>query len=211
MSFPRTLLFLAAIAAGLACVGARAQGTDLSKAADPVPMVRAAVDQVVKMAFDTSNPSQRLSVRLRPVLDKYFDFDLATRFAVGIGWRQFTPDQRKRTTDLFTELIIRTYADHFKPGDASPPTFTYGAARELGSADRREVPSTLFAGGKQYSIAYRVDRSGGSWKCYDMVIEGVSMVANYRAQFVSLFQQGGAEAIIRALQKNLDTMSAPGQ
>lgn len=209
MPFPRSLFLLAAVFAGFAA-GARAQGADLSRAADPVPMVRAAVDEVIAMAFDTGPSKRPLSTRLRPILDKYFDFDLATRFAVGIGWRRFTPDQRRRTTELFSELIIRTYADHFNPGEASRPTFAYGASREL-SANRREVPSTLFAGGRQYSIAYRVDRSGGAWKCYDMVIEGVSMVANYRAQFVELFQQGGAEAIIRALQKNLDTMSAPGQ
>lgn len=174
-------------------------------AADPSAMLQGAVDEVLAIAYDDKPGTDPLPVRVRPVLTKYFSFDALTRSAVGPTWRDFTPAQQARTTELFTELVVRTYAQKFEPGDR--PKVSYAKAVEI-DATRRELPTTITYAGKNYAVSYRVRQMADSWRIYDVNIEGISLVANYRAQFDALAQKGGAAAIIAALEKNIADFSA---
>ena len=177
-----------------------------SPAADPAAQViEAAVQEVMAIVYAPAPTGQLMSVRVRPVLEKYFDFEYATRSAVGPGWRQFTPEQQAKTTQLFTDLVIRTYADRFEPG--APPAIAWG--KPVAPADkRREVPSTITYEGKQYAVSYKLRETPRGWLVYDVVAENVSMIANYRAQFDELFKKGGADAVVRSLEENLAQASA---
>lgn len=169
-------------------------------APDPQQMIRTAVDQVISTIYDAKD-DQPLYQRLRPVLEKYFDFTGATRRAIGPGWRQFTADQQKQAIDLFTTLIIRSYSDKFEP--ASRPTVTYSAVTTL-SKTRRELLSSITYAGQRYSVSYRVEQlADGHWRVYDLIIEGVSMIANYRAQLDPLYKKGGANEVLQSLEKSL--------
>jgi phospholipid transport system substrate-binding protein len=174
---------------------------------DPQTILHQAVDEVLTIAYapPVTPPADPLVNRLRPVLEKYFSFDLITRSAVGPGWNSFSPADQQRTITLFTDLVIRTYSDKFEPGDR--PKVTYGKPVEI-DATRRELPTTITYAGKNYSVSYRLRQLPAGWRIYDVNIEGVSMVANYRAQFDPLFQKGGAAAIIAALEKNLADFAA---
>jgi phospholipid transport system substrate-binding protein len=181
---------------------------DAAKSADPAQMLRAAVDEVIAIAYPaTPAPAEvSLAVRVRPTLEKYFSFDRLTSSAVGPAWKDFTPEQQKRAITLFTEIIIRSYAQKFEPGDR--PKIAYGKPVEIDAA-RRELPSTITYAGKNYSVSYRVRSLPEGWRIYDVNIEGVSMVANYRAQFDPIAQKkDGAAALIAALEKNIADFNA---
>ncbi|EIP96577.1 ABC-type transport system involved in resistance to organic solvents, auxiliary component [Opitutaceae bacterium TAV1] len=202
----RHLALLLAIPLLLACsatVRAAVAGND------PQQTLTAAVDQVLSVAYDTAS-HQPLHQRLRPVLEQYFNFERATRLAIGPGWRSFSADQQKRTIDLFATLVIRTYSDKFDPGPR--PVIAFGKAGEL-SETRREIPSTITFDGKRYAVAYRLEQAKdkNAWRIYDVIIEGVSLVANYRAQFDPLYKKGGADEVIRSLEKNLQQPVVSGQ
>lgn len=197
MIFSRFSRFSALSIVAVATVAAAAVGT--TRAADePQAMLQTAVDEVLALAYSTSGDAAALAIRVRPVLEKYFAFDLVTQRAIGPGWRQFTPEQQARVTVLFTDLVITTYAGRFTPGEK--PNIRFGAPAEL-SAKRREVPSSIVYQGNTYAVSYRLENTAAGWRIYDVIIEGVSMVANYRSQFDALFQKGGAESIIRALEE----------
>jgi phospholipid transport system substrate-binding protein len=123
-----------------------------------------------------------------------------TRRAVGPGWRQFTPAQQAKATGLFTTLIIRSYSAKFTPGEH--PVITYKAATEP-APGRVEVPTSLLYEGSHYEVIYRLENAG-SWRITDVVIEGVSLVANYRSQFDAQFKKGGADAVIAALTQSVN-------
>ena len=125
-----------------------------------------------------------------------------TRRAVGPGWRQFHAEQQKEAINLFSTLIIRTYSGKFTPGEL--PEITYKAATSP-APGRVEVSTTTSYRGSKYNVVYRLEEIDG-WRITDVVIEGVSMVANYRTQFDAEFSQGGSTAILGALRKSI---SAP--
>ncbi|MBC8040444.1 MAG: ABC transporter substrate-binding protein, partial [Opitutaceae bacterium] len=71
----------------------------------PAEMLKVAVDEVLAIAYDQTNASTPLAQRVRPLLEKNFNFEAVTRRAVGPGWRKFTPEQKARTVSLFTEVV----------------------------------------------------------------------------------------------------------
>jgi phospholipid transport system substrate-binding protein len=162
--------------------------------------LKKAVGEVVTIAAHAPD-RKTLSEQVKPVLQGILSFETMTRRAIGPGWRQFTPAQQQEATGLFTTLIIRTYTAKFTPGEL--PSVTFKAA-STPSPGRVEVPTTSSYNGSSYDVVYRLEESEG-WKITDVVIEGVSMIANYRTQFDAEFTQGGANAVIKALNHSLSS------
>ena len=168
---------------------------------DAEAFLKKSVNEVVSIAKSSPN-STALADSARPLLLKIISFDAMTRRAVGPGWRQFTAEQQKEAIRLFSTLIIRTYSGKFTPGEL--PEVTYKAATSP-TPERVEVSTTTLYKGSRYNVIYRLEEIDG-WRITDVVIEGVSMVANYRTQFDAEFKQGGADAVLGALKKSV---SAP--
>ena len=168
--------------------------------ADPVGQLRNEVDQVLALAY-SGQSSETLAERVRPLLERDFAFDLVTRQAIGPGWRQFTAGDQQKVTDLFSRLVIRIYAARVV--GTQRPAITYGKTVSL-SPDRCEIPTRVTApNGEPYAVVYRLINLSGGWRIYDVLIEGVSFVANYRAQFDDLVRRGGAAAVIKSLEAKL--------
>lgn len=160
--------------------------------------LRNSVDQVVAIAKNSPDRNA-LMEGVKPVLEKILDFDVMTRRAVGPGWRQFSPAQQHEAVRLFTTLIIRTYTAKFTPGEL--PDVTYKASSST-APGRVEIPTSSTYKGNHYDVVYRLEEQG-NWKITDVVIEGVSLVANYRTQFDAEFRKGGAPAVLSALERSL--------
>ncbi len=158
--------------------------------------LRTAVNEVLAVADKAAN-GPALATRARPILEKHISFEAMTRRAVGLGWRQFTPEQQKKATQLFTTVIIRSYTDKFTPGER--PAITYQTAVSPAQG-RVDVPTRMVYAGSRYSVTYRLEQEGG-WRITDVVIEGVSLVANYRSQLDATFKKGGAAAVISSLER----------
>ena len=173
---------------------------------DPATMLRSSVDEVLSIAY-SGRENQTLPARVRPALEKCFAFDLVTRQAMGPGWRQFSATDQKRAIDLFSELVIRTYSSRVV--GTQRPKISYGAP-VMAAADRCEIPTrvTGSSSNEPISVVYRIIRLPAGWRIYDVLIEGVSFVSNYRAQFEELIQKGGAPLVIRTLEAKLAAPAA---
>jgi phospholipid transport system substrate-binding protein len=167
----------------------------------PMSMLRSSVDEVLSVAY-SGQGNENLPARVRPLLEKSFALDLVTRQAMGPGWRQFSTTDKKRITDLFSELMLRTYSARVV--GTQRPKIAYGTPVEL-AVDRCEIPTRVITSSSNEPIAvvYRLIKLPAGWRIYDVLIEGVSFVANYRAQFDQIIQRGGAPAVIRALETKL--------
>jgi phospholipid transport system substrate-binding protein len=168
---------------------------------DPATMLHSAIDEVLSIAY-SGHGNETLAARVRPALEKCFAFDLVTRQAMGPGWRQFSANDQKRTIDLFSELMIRTYSARVV--GTQRPKIVYGTPVEL-APDRREIPIrvTTSTSNEPIAVVNRLIKLPAGWRIYDVLIEGVSFVANYRAQFDEIIKKGGAPAVIRILETKL--------
>lgn len=164
--------------------------------------LKKSVDEIVGAARQ-SKSSTDLADRVRPILLRTMSFPDMTRLAIGPGWREFPQAEREKATTLYTTLIIRTYSSRFTPGEL--PEIDFRTIRSIAPGRVEALTTTLYQGGK-YDIIYRLqDISGKGWRVTDVIIEGVSMVANYRAQFDAQFKSGGSAAVLNSLQKAVDS------
>lgn len=166
--------------------------------ADAQLRLKSAVNEVLAVA-DRAPSRNALPEQVRPVLMKHVSFETMTRRAVGVGWRSFTPDQQRRATQLFSTLIIRSYSSKFTPGEHPAITYLNAVAPAAGRVD---VPTKMVYQGSHYSVTYRMEQESG-WKITDVVIEGVSLIANYRSQLDAQFKKGGAESVLSSLTQSV--------
>jgi phospholipid transport system substrate-binding protein len=192
MRFP----ILAALSLALLALSARASTQDAEA------FLKKSVNEVVAIASKSQN-SAELAERVRPVLVRTISFPDMTRLAIGRGWREFSEAERDRATALFTTLIIRTYSSKFTPGEL--PEVAYKSVTTT-APGKVEVSSSTLYQGSRYEVVYRLnDLPDKGWRVTDVIIEGVSLVRNYRDQFDAEFKSGGVSAVLRSLEKTVNS------
>lgn len=160
--------------------------------------LHSAVDEVLDIAGRASDmPS--LITKLTPVLERNISFTIMTRRAVGPGWRDFKPAEQEKATELFTKLVIRSYCNKFTIGEHPEVKYT---STTNPAAGRVDCNTTIIYQGNRYTVVYRMEKEVG-WNVTDVVIEGVSMVANYRTQLDPVFKKGGASAVLSSLEQSV--------
>ena len=132
----------------------------------------------------------------------HFDFRIMTRAALGRYWRQASEEQKERLTREFRELLVRTYATMLL--GYSDEKIEYLPFRGK-PGDKRVIVRTRVHtsdGAPPVPINYRLYRKNGEWKVYDVVVDGVSLVSNYRGTFANEVRKGGIEGLIASLEEH---------
>lgn len=132
----------------------------------------------------------------------HVDFEEATRLAVGRGWREASPEQRKKLITEFRSMLVRTYSNTI--GSYEGQTMKVLPSRaKAGDTDATVRNQFLRPGGKPVLIDYTMRKTDAGWKIYDIVVEGVSLVLTYRSEFDAVVKQDGIDGLIKRLgQKN---------
>lgn len=149
--------------------------------------------------------------RIYELVDKivlpHFDFERMSSWVLGKYWRRATPDQRKRFVNEFRNLLVRTYAKSLSSYTNNKITYLpfRGAPGQTDVKVRTEVDQP---GGFPIPIDYDLYLKGDEWKVYDVTIDGVSLVTNYRTTFSNEIRQGGLDKLISSLANRNNQESA---
>jgi phospholipid transport system substrate-binding protein len=132
----------------------------------------------------------------------HVDFEEATRLAVGRGWKEATPEQRKKLTTEFRNMLVRTYSNAISAYEGQ--TMKVQPVRmKPGDTDVTVRNQFIRPGGKPVLVDYSMRKTEQGWKIYDIVVEGVSLVLTYRSEFDQVVKQEGIDGLIKRLsQKN---------
>jgi phospholipid transport system substrate-binding protein len=147
------------------------------------------------------NPG-RLYELIQELVIPHFDFERMSRLVIGKNWRTATPDQKKRFTEEFRTLLVRTYGTSLL--QYTDQKIRYEPFRAGTSATDATVDTTILqAGGPPIPVQYGLSLTGSEWKVYDVVIDGVSLVINYRGSFSDQIRKGGFDSLIaQVAEKN---------
>ncbi len=133
------------------------------------------------------------------VIDPHVDFNRVSALVLGKNWKRASPDQRERFRKEFRELLIRTYAAAFT--EYSSWSIRYLPLR-MKPDDRKVIVKTqiLQPGARPVAVNYRMINKKGGWKVYDIIIEGISLVTNYRTTFKNeVAKTGSLDSVIQRL------------
>lgn len=167
----------------------------------PLDQVKSAVDRVLKLVLDPElkKPENFLDrrKRIRAVADELFDWQETGRRALARHWQARTPQQRAEFSALFADLIERSYVSKIETYNGERIAYT----GETMESDVATVTTKLFSkAGTEIPIDYRLQKVNDRWRVYDVLIEGVSLVSNYRTQFNRIIQQSGYDELIKKMK-----------
>jgi phospholipid transport system substrate-binding protein len=157
--------------------------------------------EIIRTDKDLKGGDARRAVELveKHVLPN-FNFSHMTQLALGKEWRQTSAEQKRLLTDEFRKLLVRTYSKaltqyknqtvFFKPFEMKP-----------GLVDAKVRTEIRQPGAKAISLDYYVEKLDGNWKVYDIEVEGISLVTNYRETFTSEIRQSGVDGLIASLKE----------
>lgn len=168
----------------------------------PTDQVRGTVDQVIAILQDPllkmESKQKERREQLRRIIFARFDFAEMARRSLGAEWRRRTPAEQQEFVNLFTDLLQDTYIGTIESYSGDK----VGYNRELQEQDSAEVQTTLTTrGDAAYSINYRLRLVDKDWKVYDVIIENISVVNNYRSQFARVITKSSYQELVRTMKE----------
>jgi phospholipid transport system substrate-binding protein len=148
-------------------------------------------------------------IKADELLGPRVDFFRVSSLVLGKHWRRATPPQRDAFSHEFKRLLVRTYATAFLDFDTWSLRFL-PLHLEPGATEALVRTEVIHPGGPPVSVAYRVHKDDRGWKAYDVVIEGVSLVTNYRSSFAREVRRHGMDGLIRRITELNDRRERPG-
>jgi phospholipid transport system substrate-binding protein len=172
-----------------------------SRAGVAADQLRQTADKVLLILQDARLKSvdqkQARREQLRQVISARFDFTEMAKRSLGQNWRGRSADEQRRFVELFTELLERSYADQIESFNGEK--IVYG--RDTQENDDAEVDTKIVSKkAEEFAVNYRMHAVDREWKVYDVVIENISLVNNYRSQFNRVLARSSFDDLLRKLQ-----------
>ncbi len=168
--------------------------------------VRSAIDSALTVLNDPALMAREHAAerraKVRSVIEEAIDFQEITKRSLGIHWRKRTPEERREFVSLFSKLLEASYMDKIEANYDAKVLYKGESINKKGT---RGVVKTLVVTRKdtEVPIDYRMMRKDNGWVAYDIVIEGVSLVSNYRTQFNQIIQKSSYEDLVEGLKEKL--------
>jgi phospholipid transport system substrate-binding protein len=183
------------------------------RAGVPTDQVRQTADRVLSVLQDSRLKSpdkqQERRAQIRQIIGTRFDFAEMAKRSLGSNWQKINnDDDRRQFIELFTELLEKSYADQIESYNGEK--IVYG--RENVSQDQADVNTKIVTKkGEEIAINYKLRADGGDWKVYDVVIEDISIVNNFRSQFNRILANASFAELLKRLQsKSVEIKPARG-
>lgn len=161
---------------------------------------------------DWVNPATRgpLRQQVEDEVFHVFDFSEFSSRTVGPRWRTFSPDEKKRFSNAFAELLFNTYLN--KVTGYNGEQISYTGERADQSGDRVEIRTAItMKNGKKTPVFYRMLPVDGTWRVYDVIIENISLVKNYRTQFQDILNTATPDQLIERIRQKAREVAGEAQ
>ena len=173
-------------------------------AGQPLETVKANADRVLDVLRDPSlkaaSAKKIKKEKIRAIAKEMFDFTELSKRTLARNWGKLNPDQQKEFVELYQSVLEDAYADKI----LSYKDEKIGFSKEVSLSENTvEVRSTIIRKNMEIPIYYRAIQKDGGWKVYDVVIEGVSLISNYRSQFKEILANKPPESLLETLRKKV--------
>lgn len=192
------------------CLLAGAVQPSIAASPGPLGVIQAGTDKALEI-LRSSQAGKAPSLRQREaeilgIVNAYFNFDEMAKRSLGRPWKDQTPEKRQEFVALFKQLLFNTYISRVESYTGSNEKVLYDSEKIEG--DYALVKThILLQSNQNVDIEYRLRLEDGQWKVYDVVVEGISFVENYRSQFASILANDSFEGLLRKLREKVAARS----
>jgi phospholipid transport system substrate-binding protein len=178
-------------------------------AGQPTEAVKSSINEVIRILQDESLKKPERAQERRQILEKVvgqrFSYEEMSKRALGAQWQKLNDGERKEFVGLFQSFLSNSYADRIT-GYSGEQVQYLNERLEQGYA---EVRTKVVSGKTEIPLDYRMINRDGDWRVYDVVIDGVSLVNNYRGQFSKIIRESSYADLVEKLKKKSDRITSP--
>lgn len=176
--------------------------------ATPTDEVKKTVDEVVRIVADKEMKKNETKRRqaLKKAISTIFDYPEMAKRSLGKHWNSRSAAEKKQFAELFATLLENSYAGKIESYNNEKIVYI----KEIVEEEYAEIKSKVVTAARdEFTLDYRLFKRDGKWMVYDVVIEGVSLVSNYRSQFNKIITANGYDRLVKKLQSKNDELKAP--
>jgi phospholipid transport system substrate-binding protein len=195
----RFIAFLCAAFVGVAFAGPATAAA--AAETSPDALVKSKADEILEVIRTVKDKRALRETAEKKVLP-YFDFRAMTQLAVGKYWREASPSQQKALEDAFRTLLVNTYTASLNVASTGKEVVEVKPTDVKSGQNDVVVRTLVRTPNRQQPIPvdYRMTRGADGWKVYDVIVENLSLVTNYRSSFASEIQRSGIDGLVKALE-----------
>lgn len=176
-----------------------------SNAGVPTDQMRVTVDRVLAILNDpglnSAGATEARRSELRKAIFPRFDFEEMAKRSLGAEWRRRTPAEQNEFTRLFSDLLKNSYVGSIESYRGDKVIYR----RESRDGDYAEVNTIVVTKrGEEFAIDYRLNLEGNEWKVYDVIIENISIVNNYRSQFARVLSRSDFAELLQMIREKVE-------
>jgi phospholipid transport system substrate-binding protein len=175
--------------------------------ATPLEDVKKTVDDVVRIVADKNGKINEKKRRqaLKRTISNIFDYNEMAKRSLGKHWNQLEQNEKTHFAELFAELLENSYAGKIESYNNEKIVYI----KEQFDGDHVEIKSKVVTAKRdEFTLDYRMISQSGKWMVYDVVIEGVSLVSNYRSQFGRIIKSSGYTGLVKKLESKNGELKA---
>ncbi len=173
-------------------------------AGEPTEQVKQTVDAVIQILNNKElKKPEKLDERrskIRETVEKRFDFEEMAKRSLAVHWKDRTPQEKQEFTSLFSDLLEDTYIRKIERYEDEKVVYTDERTDGPYAMVRTKIVTTKEI---EIPVDYKIFKKGQKWEVYDIIVEGVSLVNNYRTQFNQIIRSGSYEDLVQKLKKKV--------
>ncbi len=171
----------------------------------PTDQLRVTVDRIVEILRDKSLSQKVILEQVAVLVRAKFDFWAMSQRTLGVNWKKASPAEQKRFVALFSQLLEDTYRGRIKAYTYDDEHVEYTGERIQGS--RAEV-DTIVVANREIPVSYKMRLKGNEWLVYDVIIEEVSLISNYRNSYAEIVRDEGFSGLLARMEQKIKELQA---
>jgi phospholipid transport system substrate-binding protein len=186
-----------------------ALAASVAAASEPTEIVKGVIARVQELLRDPALQQDKAQRRrlIKETVDRHFDYREMAKRSLGATWRTLGAGQRDEFVRLFSELLEASYSDKIEKYAGNVKIDYLGDSTD---EDYSEVRTVVVRANDRIPFSYRLLNEDGNWMVYDVAIEGVSLVSNYRSQFSRIVHESSYSELVRRLRNKVRELRATG-
>ncbi len=170
----------------------------------PTDDIRASVDTIISILNDEQLDHAGKRSKITTVVYKRFDFRAMSQRTLATNWKNTTAEEKNKFVDLFSKLIENSYIGKLDSYTNEKVNYT----GEKVDGKKAVVETLIITTSADIPVDYRVYRKDGEWLIYDVIIEGVSLISNYRSSYQEIMKNEGFEGLLAKMQAKIDELAS---
>jgi phospholipid transport system substrate-binding protein len=175
----------------------------------PTDTMKTTIDEVLRIVRENDLKQPNKAEERRRMLERAvgarFDYQEMSRRALGAPWNTLSDQEKQEFVDLFRTLLTNSYSDKIETYSGEGVQYL----NERTEKEYAEVRTKVLSGKTEIPLDYRLINKGDDWRVYDVVVDGISLVNNYRGQFAKIIKSSSYADLVEQLRKKSDKLKAP--